>query len=111
MVMELNKEMVCKVDGQEEGLVVFVMAGSLNHCQNHLRVEVISQCPPRGVVGNLNDHGILDLHWTFEHMCCHKNDIIGRAHEQVVLLISRCNSNVYHQLGLGSQFVSVYIFW
>ena len=78
-VMELNKERVCEVHGQEEGSVVFIVMGSLNCHQNHLRVEVISQCP-QGVVGNLINHRILDLHWSFEHT------LENAAHQRVHVL-------------------------
>ena len=67
VVMELDKERVCKVDRQEEGLVIFIMTGSLNCRLNHQREEGASQCP-RGMVGDLINHGILDLHWSFEHI-------------------------------------------
>ena len=66
VVMELNEERVCKVDRQEEGLVVFVMTDSLSHCLNCQRKEEASQCP-QGLVSNLIDCRILDLHWSFEH--------------------------------------------
>ena len=66
MVMELNEERVCKVDGQEEGSVVFVVTGSLNCHQNCQREAEASQCP-WGMVSGLIDHRILDLCWSFEH--------------------------------------------
>ena len=77
VVMELNEERVCKVDGQEEGLVVFIVTDSQNHHQNLQREVEASQCP-WGLVGNLFDHRILDLHWSFEHTL--ENAAHQRAH-------------------------------
>ena len=66
VVMELDEESVCEVDRQEEGSVVFIMTGSQNCHQNLQREVEVSQCP-QGLVGDLFDCGILDLHWSFEH--------------------------------------------
>ena len=66
VVMELDEERMCKVDRQKEGLVVFIMTGSLNHHLNHQREVEASQCP-RGLVSDLVDHRILDLYWSFKH--------------------------------------------
>ena len=66
VVMELDEERVCEVDRQEEGSVVFVMTGSLNRHWNLQREVGASQCSC-GLVGDLLDCGILDLHWSFEH--------------------------------------------
>ena len=75
--MELDKERVYEVDGQEGGSVVFIMTGSQNHHQNLQREVGASQCP-QGLVSNLIDHGILDLHWSFEHTL--ENAARQRAH-------------------------------
>ena len=66
VVMKLDEERVCEVERQEEGSVVFVITGSLNCRLTCQREEEASQCP-WGMVGDLINHRILDLHWSFEH--------------------------------------------
>ena len=78
VVMELDEERVCEVDRQKEGSVVFVVMGSLNHHWNRSREQKASQCP-WGLVGDLNDHRILDLCWFFVHT-------LGNADQKVHVL-------------------------